>query len=164
MNLPKLPAKPLRQEDQPGYEKEIWKPSWSCFCCQDTGIVRPHLVKLVIPEYNHSRDCIPICQKPGCKSGSQWLHLKDSIDMRLNTQICQELDKINRQDWQMYVQEQFKVKRSVNIEDLAQKMKMPGSRDRTEYDNQKVQQRKQEIENISHEEWIQMRQEYFGVE
>jgi|GEM_PF-2757033 hypothetical protein len=33
---------------------------------------------------------------------------------------------------------------------------MPGSGERTENDNREVQQRKQEIEQMSHEEWIKM--------
>ncbi|WP_051470206.1 hypothetical protein [Fischerella sp. PCC 9605] len=99
MKLPQLPPEPIRREDEPGYEKEIWQPSWNCFCCQDTGKVQPNLVRLVIPEYDYDRDRIPVCQAPGCSAGTSYLHLEGCIDMRLRAAICQELDRIERENW-----------------------------------------------------------------
>lgn len=108
MNLPELPREPIRKEDKPGYEKQIWSPSWRCFCCQDTGRVNRHLVKLVISDYDYDCDRIPICQSPGCKSGVKWLHLGNgNIDMRLTAPICQELDRISRDDWRNTTKQQF---------------------------------------------------------
>lgn len=157
MKLPELPPEPIRYEDQPGYEKEIWQPSWKCFCCQDTGQVQAHLVRLVIPKYDAKRDRIPICQAPGCSAGANWLHLgNNNIDMRLTAAICQELDRINRKDWQQTTERIF-----INLKTLSKKLAMPGSRDRTENDNREVQQRKAEIEAISHEQWIAQGQKYF---
>jgi hypothetical protein len=69
MKLPEFSPEPIRDEDQPGYHKEIWRPNWRCFCCRDFGTVDPHLARLVMPEYNSDRDRKPICQSPGCNQG-----------------------------------------------------------------------------------------------
>ncbi|KOP24631.1 hypothetical protein AMR41_19790 [Hapalosiphon sp. MRB220] len=99
MRLPQLPPQPMRREDELGYEKEIWHPQWQCFCCWDTGKVQPHLARLVISGYDYDRDRLPVCQAPGCIAGSNYLHLEDEIDMRLVSAICQELDRIERENW-----------------------------------------------------------------
>ncbi len=39
------------------------RPDWNCFCCQDTGQIQAHLVRRIIPDYDHNRDRIPICQE-----------------------------------------------------------------------------------------------------
>ncbi|MFK0730438.1 MAG: hypothetical protein ACIWVG_04585 [Gloeotrichia echinulata HAB0833] len=156
MNLPELPSQPVRDEDKPGYQKEIWQPTWHCFCCQDSGIVRSHLAKMVIPTFDFDRDLLPICQAPGCNAGGRWLRLQGNIDMRLTATICQELDRISREDWRK------SIRRQVDIRALAQKLAMSGTKQRTENDNREVQQRKAEIEAITHEEWIAMKNAYLG--
>lgn len=155
MKLPELPPEPIRDEDKPGYQKEIWQPSWHCFCCEDTGIVRSRLAAIVIRGYDFNRDRLPICQAPGCNAGMKWLHLEGNIDMRLTAAICQELDRISREDWQKTTQKNF-----VNLKSLSQKLAMPGSKERTEQDNREVQQRKAEVEAISHNQWMNMRKAY----
>ncbi len=99
--MKKLPREILRQEDKPGYEKEVWQPSWKCYCCHDLGIVRPHLVAMVIDGYDYQHDKLPRCQNPGCSAGSTYdsSQLSDCIDYRLSPAICQELDMIEREDW-----------------------------------------------------------------
>ncbi|MCG6137625.1 MAG: hypothetical protein MET45_23820 [Nostoc sp. LLA-1] len=159
MKLPELSPEPIRDEDQPGYQKEIWQPSWRCFCCEDRGIVRSRLAAMVIRGYNFDRDRLPICQAPGCKAGFNWLHLEGNIDMRLTAAVCQELDRISRLDWRQTTQQKF-----INLKAISQKMAMPGSGERTEQDNREVQQRKAEIETISHEQWMTMRSTYLGVD
>ena len=96
MKLPKLKPLAKRQEVEVG-DKERWKPTWNCFCCQDTGKVRTHLVSLVIPEYNPNRDRFPICQN--CHLGESWIHLEGNYDLRLTPDICQELDRFAREGW-----------------------------------------------------------------
>jgi len=103
--LPQLPRYILCQQDQPGYEKEIWQPQWNCFCCQDTGIVRSHLARLVIPDYNWSHDALPICQHPSC-------HMQDKLsetvlrlaDYRFTATLCQQLDQFSRDDWKQTIE------------------------------------------------------------
>lgn len=155
MKLPELPPEPIRDEDKPGYQKKIWQPSWHCFCCEDTGIVRSRLAAMVIRGYDSSRDRLPICQAPSCNAGMKWLHLEENIDMRLTSGICQELDRISREDWHQTIQKKF-----VNLKALSQKLAMPGTRERTEQDNRDVQKRKAEIEAISHQQWMMMRKAY----
>ena len=158
MNLPELPPQPIRDEDKPGYQKEIWQPNWRCFCCQDSGIVRPSLAEMVIRSYDSNRDRLPICQAPGCNTGAKWLHLEENnIDMRLTAAICRELDRISREDWRQSTQQKF-----INLKGLCQKMSIPGSGERTENDNREVAQRKAEIEAISPEKWAAPRGTYFS--
>ena len=163
MNLPKLPREQIRDEDKPGYEKQIWSPSWQCFCCQDTGKVHPHLVKLVIPGYDWDSDRIPICQKSKCKFGANWLHLGfANIDMRLNADICQELDKFSREDWRNTTQQQFeKYKKRIeaSFNQIAQERSLT-KKNRTQNDEREVQQRKAEIEAISPDQWEAMNKAY----
>ncbi len=105
MQFPQLPRKILRVEDKPGFEKEIWQPQWDCFCCQDTGIVRSQLVRLVIPDYDWDLDALPICQNPACqKHKTLGESVLSMVDYRLSAGICEQLDKFSRDDWKSTVQ------------------------------------------------------------
>ncbi|MGB6296550.1 MAG: hypothetical protein WBF90_10230 [Rivularia sp. (in: cyanobacteria)] len=158
MKLPEFFPEPNRHEDKSGFEKEIWQPRWRCFCCEDKGIVNPHLASKVIRGYDFDRDRYPICQAPGCSAGENWMHLEGNIDMRLTAPICQELDRIYREDWRQVTERKF-----INMKALSQKLTMSGSCGRTENDNREVQERKAEIEAMTHEQWIAMREKYMGV-
>ncbi|NEU77658.1 hypothetical protein [Nostoc sp. UIC 10630] len=163
MKLPELPREPIRNEDQPGYEKQIWSPSWKCFCCQDTGRIHPHLVKLIIRDYDFDCDRIPICQNSKCKFGVNWLHLGSAnIDMRLNAAICQELDRFSREDWKRTTQQQFEKYRKrieSSFTQIAQSHSFALSH-RTSNHEREVQQRKAEIEAITPEQWEAMNKAY----
>jgi hypothetical protein len=100
MILPQLPSEPLRREDRPDYNKQIWQPNWNCFCCLDTGIVNAHLAKKVVPSYQFWRDKLPICNLPSCDASGSFSHIaEENFDMRFSAQICMELDRLNREDW-----------------------------------------------------------------
>jgi hypothetical protein len=162
MKLPEFSPEPVRHEDQPGYQKEIWQPSWKCFCCRDLGIVDPHLTRLVMPKYNSDRDRNPICQAPGCNQGANWLHLEGNVDMRFTSAICQELDRINRGHWREATQQQFeKYKKQLDIATgaIAQSRNLAVS-NRTSSDDREIQQRKAEVEAIVPEQWEAMNKEY----
>lgn len=107
MKLPRLLPAPTRPEEEQKEGKEIFQPKWNCFCCHDTGKIQHHLVRLIIPEYNYDRDRLPVCQFPGCDLGTNYLHLEDSVDIRLDGAICQELDRISREDWRRSVENWF---------------------------------------------------------
>lgn len=155
MNLPQLPRKAVHPQVEK-QDKEIWRPSWKCFCCQDTGIVHLNLAKLVIPDYNWMRDCLPVCQSPKCDLGSRWLHLgNNNLDMRFTSVICQQLDMHEREVWNLTVKRKF-----INLQPVAKKRSMSGVEDRTENDNREIQQRKGEIEAITSEQWLAMKDEY----
>ncbi|MBE9129644.1 MULTISPECIES: hypothetical protein [unclassified Coleofasciculus] len=105
MTLPKLPRQFVRLEDSPDYEREIWQPSWRCFCCRDKGEVAPHLASLVVERYELGKDKIPRCQNPGCNAGENLDSLgKSMVDYRFTAAICQQLDVIHREDWRQTTQ------------------------------------------------------------
>lgn len=82
-------------------EIELWQPGWRCFCCHDSGIIVPNLIRLLIEDYDESRDKLPRCFAPGCKSGSQYDSdaLQDSVDYRIDALTCQQLDSLERDNW-----------------------------------------------------------------
>jgi hypothetical protein len=106
--MKKLPREFVRREDKPEHSKEIWQPSWRCFCCHDTGEVNPNLAKLVIDGYRAGQDKIPRCQNLGCTAG-EYLDspsFSGAVDYRFTPEICQELDAIHREDWKKTTQTQ----------------------------------------------------------
>lgn len=159
--MKKIPRARTRYEDEPEFAKEIWQPSWQCFCCHDSGIVQPHLAAIAIDGYDYDQDKLPRCQNPGCRAGSHWdgESVIDSVDYRLNPAICQELDSIEREGWRQTTERKF-----INLKALSSQLAMPGSQERTEQDNREVQQRKQEIESISPQQWKSMRKAYLGAD
>ena len=157
-DLPQFEPLPIIPPQEHSSE-EIFYPRWHCFCCQDSGIVNAHLVRLVMPNYDPSRDKWVACQNLGCdKFNERWLGATlDNFDTRFIPAICQKLDLKSREDWRNTVEHQ------VEIIKLAKKLKMPGARERTESDNRSVAQKKAEIEAITHEQWMAMREKYMGV-
>lgn len=158
MSFPQLPPlEPTRPESEQLHE-EVWHPDWRCFCCQDTGIVNPHLARLVISNYVWQRDRLPICQAPKCGKSSRWLHLgNNNLDMRFISTICQQLDMYNREDWRLTVE-----RKVFDLQALVQKRSISGILDRTFNDNREIQQRKAEIEAITSEQWAVMAHAYKG--
>ncbi len=94
--MKQLPRQPLRPQPDP-----IWRPTWRCYCCHDTGYISRGLVQLVIPDYQPNDDKQPICQNPGCTAANRfdesWY---PSFDFRFDATICQELDRNERQGWE----------------------------------------------------------------
>lgn len=157
--LPKFERSPVdpRKEEE---DKEIWQPSWKCFCCHDTGKIYPTLVRLVIADYDYDKDKIPICQN--CNAGSNWMHLQSMIDTRIDFKICRHLDKFERENWKRTTQQQFEiVKKRIDLvtNEIAQAHSLT-SANRTSNDEREVQLRLAEIENISSEQWEAMNKEY----
>ena len=140
MKLPKLPRQFVRREDKPGYQPEIWQPSWRCFCCHDTGTVNQHLAKLVIEEYNPNKDKIPRCQNPGCTAGENLDFLGSQVvDYRFTAAICQHLDSIHREDWRQSTQTKAALIQK-KIAQLAQQKSLR-KRDRTPTEEMEAQQK-----------------------
>ncbi|MBD1836659.1 hypothetical protein [Coleofasciculus sp. FACHB-501] len=107
-DLPKLPRQPTREKQIVG-DKEIWHPSWRCFCCNDNGhLPLPHIV-LVIPDYSIAEDKPVLCQNPGCEAGLEIARSDraGSFDFRFAAVVCQKIDAIMRQGWKQTNQEQF---------------------------------------------------------
>ncbi|MBD2682891.1 MULTISPECIES: hypothetical protein [Nostoc] len=155
-NLPqfeRLPINPKKEEE----DKEIWQPNWNCFCCQDTGQIQAHLVRLIISDYDPNRDRIPVCQ--GCNKFDRH-NLMDYgvLDTRFDLFLCKKLDRIAREDWKQVTQKQFEiVKQRIN---QISKSHSLSSSDRTDNDNREVKQRKAEVEAITPDQWKAMRDDY----
>ena len=68
----KLSRAYLRPETEPGYEREAWRPTWKCFCCQDSGLIKEHLVKTVIDGYNPNTDKLVRCNATDCEGRKKY--------------------------------------------------------------------------------------------
>ena len=157
--LPKFERSPINPKNE-AEDKEIWQPNWKCFCCHDTGRIYPTLVRLIIPDYDYDKDKVPICQN--CNAGSNWMHLQEMIDTRIDLKICRRLDQFERENWKRTTVQQFEIaKKRVSLvtDEIAKAHSLTNS-DRTQNDNREVQQRKAEVEAISPEQWGAMNKEY----
>lgn len=168
--LPELPRAIMRKEDEPGYDKELWQPTWNCFCCHDFGMVRSHLAAMVVKGFNPNRDKLPRCQNHGCSAGERYdtRELAGCIDYRFSPEICQKLDAAERRAWRdTLLMQRQRLKERMNEfkeqqQTLAQKMKMTGTRDRTANDNREVAIRHEEIKNTNPHKLSAAAQEYLG--
>ncbi len=158
MSLPKLPRQPIRPDKEFSVDAEIWYPDWKCFCCHDTGIVRPKLAELVIPGYNYDKDLHPACYR--CDAGGVYTNCEE-YDQRFNRDICRELDRIERESWTATVKE--KQRRILETRLLAQKMSMR-QRDRTSSEEMEASRRHEEVCNADPKKLRGMAQAYLGDE
>jgi hypothetical protein len=158
VNIEKLPRNPMRREDEPGYEKEIWQPHWKCFCCHDTGIIVPQLAALAIDGYDFNRDKLPRCTKTGCFAESHWdgEMLTNCVDYRISPATCFQLDAIEREGWK----ETARAKQ-IKIQALVEKMRL-SSRSRTPSEEMEIQRRHEEICNADPEKLRAIAEEYLG--
>ena len=136
--LPSFDAEPIRPDKAPDVDQEVFHPGWQCFCCHDSGLVNYHLVKLVITKYDDWHHKMVACQR--CAQGQTKLN-DPNYDQRFNWKTCNELDTIERQQWADFAKAQ---QRQINLERLNKTMTMPGAAGRTEDDNLRVQQKKQD--------------------
>ena len=75
-NLPRLDSLPTHPDKEKTLsEKELFYPSWKCFCCHDTGIINPHLTRLVAPKFDWNRDKLPLCTR--CNKHNEKFNLLD---------------------------------------------------------------------------------------
>ena len=120
-DLPKLERLLLRPEleEQP---KEVWRPTWHCFCCEDTGYVKDVLIKYVIPDYDSDKDRSVACQN--CDRVYIYAPLiADSLDWRFTPDLCNRLDRICRDDWARTVEKQSELRQQAleMVDELAQR-------------------------------------------
>lgn len=121
--MKKLPRVPMRPEREPGVEVPIWQPGWNCFCCHDTGIIMPHLASEIIEGYDPKQDKLPLCVKPGCQAASLYDEesLSASIDRRIKSATCQQLDELEREAWRETVKVKMQQIQRANKRLAAQK-------------------------------------------
>ena len=144
--LPQLKALPVHPNKIESEEKELFYPSWSCFCCRDTGIVDPHLARLVLPDFDWDRDKLPLCTNCNIQNEKTFLLDYGILDTRLHKEICAELDKISREDWAKTAKLQQQAAYKRKFEQAAISIatyKSLRKRDRTEYEELAKQQKHQ---------------------
>jgi hypothetical protein len=141
--MKKIPREPMRPETEPGADPEIWQPDWKCFCCHDSGIVHHYLAKLVIDGYDSNRDKLPRCHNLCCNAGSHYdgYALTDSVDYRLDSETCQELDSIERENWRDYVEQQ-RQKLKIDLSTIGKNLR---GRDRTSSEEMEARQKHQAV-------------------
>ena len=132
---------PLRDEAQPGYEPLAWKPNWECFCCHDTGIIPERIVKTVIPNYVAGRHKPVKCNNCNIQLGKD-LYKTNTLDTRFSAQICDRLDRDERQMWQEWSRQQHQ-KRKLRLTNATKNLRQ---RSRTPAEHWEARRR--------HEEWI----------
>lgn len=125
MTIPKIPKRLVRPEKAEIADKEIWFPDWGCFCCHDTGLIRPKLVKLATEDFDYMTDFHPVCN--ACVKGQKYSGCEE-YDHRFTRILCLELDRIERENWAVTVKEKQRI---LQTTDLEQKMGMR-KRNRTE--------------------------------
>jgi hypothetical protein len=97
-DLPQFERMLQRSEDEPDFDKPLWHPPWSCYCCHDTGFVVYSLVRLVIPDYDGNKDKPVVCHHCHIKDKFGEL-ISSSLDWRFNDELCEKLERIARADW-----------------------------------------------------------------
>ena len=107
--LPKLTRQRVRSKGQIVGDKEIWHPSWRCFCCNDHGQLPLPQILLIIPDYSVAEDKPVLCQNPGCEAGLDIARSERAMefDFRFTAALCQKIDATMRQGWKQTNQEQF---------------------------------------------------------
>ena len=114
----KLPPLPLRKEDDPNYQPQIWQPSWKCFCCEDTGIAK-NAARMFIENYQSGQHKYPVCQNPGCEAGVKFGQVPDlqlSLDWRLKEWMCIEADQETRKMWREWAIERQQKRQKLKID------------------------------------------------
>lgn len=146
-DLPQFPREPISSPEQQ-HDRQMWRPEWTCFCCEDSGFIASSLMPLIVPDYRPNEDKLPLCQN--CSAGS-WVQgsspgVSGTIDWRFKREICAELDRINREQWRITLRNQFEARQQAltKIQDLTQQMNLR-KRDRTWQETQKAEQDHQQV-------------------
>ena len=147
-NYPKLEPIQLRDEAQPGYEPNAWKPTWKCFCCHDTGLVQELLIKKIIPRYVSGRHKPVECNATHCDIQlGRDLYKTETLDRRFSADLCDRLDRDERQMWAEWSKEQHeKRKQRLGLID-SNVTRILRRRSRTNSEQLEVERRHQNIKN-----------------
>ena len=144
-NYPKLEPIQLRDEAQPGYEASAWKPTWKCFCCHDTGLVRVPLIEKVIPRYVSGRHKPVECNATHCDIQlGRDLYKTETLDRRFSADLCDRLDRDERQMWAEWSKEQHQKRLKLIDSNVTKNLRF---RSRTNYEQLEVERRHQNIRN-----------------
>jgi hypothetical protein len=142
----KLPPLPMRRENDPNDDPEIWQPNYLCFCCEDTGLAM-HAAVMFIEGYDLDKHKFPVCQNPGCENGlkfGQVPALENSLDWRLDAQMCAEADQAKRKEWRKWAKQQLQKRHFLEI-DLSTITKNLRKRSRTSAEEMEAWQKHQAV-------------------
>ena len=121
-----IPKRTLPRIVIPIEDREIFQPKWNCFCCEDSGIIKEGLMRLVDPSYDINSHGYYRCdncekyketyttqrisessKKGGCSDpppiGTDILNGK-----KLDAETCHSLHKLNKEQWEKTAKEQQK--------------------------------------------------------
>ena len=146
--LPRLERLLLRPESEVE-PLQVWRPTWRCFCCQDTGYVTDSLIRLVIPDYNADKDRSVACQN--CERVYVYAQLVlDSLDWRFTPDTCEKLDRIYRDDWARTLKRKHELrKQALGVVDELAERKSIRLRRRTPEEEMEVRRRHEEVIRMS---------------
>ena len=149
MDFKKLKPIPLRPECSPDYEKQVWQPSWCCYCCHDTGFVIDRLAAKVIEGYVAGVHKIPRCQASRCIAEiGETLEASGSLDERLTPELCDYLDDLERENWAHSLKEQHQLrKKALGLVDELAVRKSMRLRRRTLEEEMEVRKKHSEVIN-----------------
>lgn len=142
-SIPKLQR--LRHPKSVQQEQQIYRPSWHCHCCRDSGlIIWPNQV---IDGYQETEDLPVLCNRPGCSAAA---HLRQmGLDERVDAQICQLLHEFSVEDWSITVKKQWNKAKQIaeQIHHLAKaKSLRPEGCHRNENDEREIQIHKENVQ------------------
>ena len=149
MEFEKLPALTRREEDEPGYEAESWKPNWKCYCCHDTGFVLDRLAAYVIDGYDAEKSKIPRCNASGCGAEvGVYLEESGTLDNRLTVEVCARLSEMEKKSWEDYRWQKHQLRKETLglMNDLAEKKSVRNVR-RSEKEQKQAKERHLRIVN-----------------
>jgi hypothetical protein len=127
MGFKKLKPIAMRPESEPDYDRQLWQPSWDCFCCHDTGFVIDKLAAYVIEGYVGGQHKIAVCQATKCQAEiGETLEASGSLDNRLTQEICDDLDYLEREEWARSLSKKVELRRQAlgMVDELAERKSM----------------------------------------
>jgi hypothetical protein len=79
------------------------KIEYNCWCCEDSGKIVNHLVKMIHPEYDYWRHLYYACQASHCYALMQyWSKLLDQFNFDLTSEICDRLHYTRKHNYELW--------------------------------------------------------------
>lgn len=123
-------------------DREIWQPTWKCYCCLDTGIVDSYFITQIIPDHK-SVDPLVACRRLDCEAGNKY-RFSELCDTRFKPEWCEEFHQEGKNNWDKYIPEQLKLHEEVRQLTTEKNLR---SRPRTDEENILAQRKHEEVLN-----------------
>lgn len=86
--------------------KPLWKPDWNCFCCEDKGVIRYHLILKIMPDFNSWHHRQPICNRlKSCQEGMLKVFATEGDIW--DTELCYQLHLLNKEYWRKWLENEY---------------------------------------------------------